>query len=58
MVDQENVSHEIVSEELIDSPFVDECTVENAMYPFKLVLSPAEERPLQIGKSRCIADNS
>jgi hypothetical protein len=27
----------------------DECTVENSMYPFKLVLSPLEERPLEKG---------
>jgi len=38
---------EIDSEAIIDSPLKDECTVENALYPFKLVLSPAEERPLQ-----------
>jgi hypothetical protein len=45
-----NVS-QIDSEAIIDSPLKDECTVENAMYPFKLVLSPAEERPLQTGTS-------
>lgn len=27
----------------------DECTVEDSMYPFKLVLSPLEERPLEKG---------
>jgi hypothetical protein len=31
------------------TPMNDECTFENALYPFKLVLSPAEERPLETG---------
>lgn len=31
------------------TPLNDECTVENSMYPFKLVLSPLEERPLEKG---------
>jgi hypothetical protein len=31
------------------APMNDECTFENALYPFKLVLSPAEERPLETG---------
>jgi hypothetical protein len=32
-------------------PLNDDCTFENALYPFKLVLSPAEERPLETGTS-------
>jgi hypothetical protein len=32
-------------------PLNSDCTFENALYPFKLVLSPAEERPLEIGTS-------
>lgn len=32
------------------TPLNDECTVEDSMYPFKLVLSPLEERPLEKGR--------
>jgi hypothetical protein len=33
-------------------PLNDECTVENAMYPFKLILTPQEERPLETSNQR------
>jgi len=35
-------------------PLNDECTVEDAIYPFKLVLTPAEERPLETSTSQSV----
>jgi hypothetical protein len=46
MVEQKKISEPMS----LITPLNDECTVEDSMYPFKLVLSPLEERPLEKGR--------